>query len=55
MAEVDDVQRIAMLWRLFTTPVDRDHPDVTYDDLIATTNLHVAYEVEEQPNAISSR
>ena len=45
-----DIQSIAMLWRAFTTPVDRNLPDLTYGDLIATTNLHVAYEVEDQPN-----
>jgi hypothetical protein len=44
------VQSVALLWRLFTTPVDRDLPGVTYGDLVAATNLHVAYEVEEQPN-----
>jgi hypothetical protein len=43
-----NIQSIAMLWRLFTTPVDRDLPDLTYGDLIA--NLHVAFELHEQPN-----
>jgi hypothetical protein len=43
-------QTVALLWRLFTTPVDRDLPGVTYGDFVATKNLHVAYEVEEQPN-----
>jgi hypothetical protein len=53
MASTDhgrSIQTVALLWRLFTTPVNRDLPGVTYGDLIATTNLHVAYEVQEQPN-----
>ena len=53
MASTDhgsNIQTVALLWRLFTTPVDRDLPGVTYGDLIANTNLHVAYQVEEQPN-----
>jgi hypothetical protein len=46
-----DIQIIAMLWRLFTTPVDHDDPDgVTYGDLVAFTNFHVAFELHEQPN-----
>ena len=53
MASTDEglgIQTVALLWRLFTTPVDRDHRGVTYGDLVATTNLHVAYKVHEQPN-----
>lgn len=53
MASTDhgrNIQSIAMLWRLFTTSVDRDRPDLTYGDLIAHTNLHVAFELHEQPN-----
>jgi hypothetical protein len=53
MAETEhgrNIQSVALLWRLFTTPVDRDLPGLTYGDLIAATNLHVAYEVNEQPN-----
>jgi hypothetical protein len=42
-----NIQSIAMLWRVFTTRFD---DDFTYGDLIAHTNLHVAYEVHEQPN-----
>jgi hypothetical protein len=45
-----NIQSIAMLWRLFTTPVGGDLPDLTYGDLIAHTNLHVAFELHEQPN-----
>jgi hypothetical protein len=44
------IQTVALLWRLFTTPVNRDLPGVAYGDLIATENLNVAYEVEDQPN-----
>ena len=33
------IQTIALLWRLFTTPVDRNLLGVTYGDLIATKNL----------------
>jgi hypothetical protein len=50
MASADSIQTLAMLWRLFTTPVDRDLPGVTYGDLIATKNLHAAFELHEQPN-----
>jgi hypothetical protein len=45
-----NIQSIAMLWRLFTTPVDRSLPDFTYGDLIPHTNMHVAFEKHEQPN-----
>jgi hypothetical protein len=45
-----NIQTVALLWRLFTTPVDRDLLGVTYGDLLATKNLRVAYEVEEQPD-----
>jgi hypothetical protein len=45
-----NVQSIAMLWRLFTTPVDRDAPGLTYGDLVAVKNFHIAFELHEQPN-----
>lgn len=45
-----DVQSSAMLWRLFTTPVDHNIPDVTYGDLVAVKNFRVAFELHEQPN-----
>jgi hypothetical protein len=45
-----NVQSIAMLWRLFTTPVDSNDPSFTYGDLVAVKNFHVALEVHEQPN-----
>jgi hypothetical protein len=45
-----NIQSIAMLWRLFTTPVDRTDPDFTYGDLVALKNFHVAFELHEQPN-----
>jgi hypothetical protein len=48
--EARNIQTIAMLWRLFTTPVDHDDPNFTYGDLIAVRNFHVAFEVHEQPN-----
>jgi hypothetical protein len=47
MASTDhgrSIQTVALLWRLFTTPVDHDFPDVTHGDLIPHTNMHVAYE-----------
>src|SRR3954453_10320670 len=31
--EARNIQTIAMLWRLFTTPVDYDNPGFTYGDL----------------------
>lgn len=45
-----NVQSIGMLWRLFTTPLVRDAPGLTYGDLVALQNFHVAFEVHEQPN-----
>lgn len=45
-----NIQSIAMLWRLFTTPVDHDIPAITYGDLVAVKNFHIAFEVREQPN-----
>jgi hypothetical protein len=46
-----NVQSIAMLWRVFTTPLDRNDPGgVTYGDVITFKNLHVAFEKHEQPN-----
>ena len=38
-----------MLWRLFTTPVDRNVPSFTYGDLVAAKNFHIAFELHEQP------
>ena len=38
-----------MLWRLFTAPVDRD-VSLTYGDLIAVKNIHVGFELHEQPD-----
>jgi hypothetical protein len=48
--EPRNIQIIAMLWRLFTTPVDHDVPDLIYGDLVAIRNFHVAFELHEQPN-----
>ena len=48
--EARNIQSIAMLWRLFTTPVDHNVPDVTYGDLVAVKNFHIAFELHEQPN-----
>jgi hypothetical protein len=45
-----NIQTIAMLWRLFTTPVNHNDPGFTYGDLVAVKNFHVAFEVHEQPN-----
>jgi hypothetical protein len=45
-----NVQTIAMLWRLFTTPVVRDDSGLTYGDLVALQNFHVAFELHEQPD-----
>jgi hypothetical protein len=45
-----NAQRIAMLWRLFTTPVDRNVPGFTYGNLVAVKNFHIAFELHEQPN-----
>jgi hypothetical protein len=45
-----NIQTIAMLWRLFTTPVDHNDPGFTYGDLVAVKNFHVAFELHEQPN-----
>jgi hypothetical protein len=46
--EARNIQSIAMLWRLFTTPVDHNVPGFTYGDLVAAKNFHV--ELHEQPN-----
>jgi hypothetical protein len=43
-AQVQNVQRLAMLWRTFTTPVPGS-PGVTYGDLIGRSNLHAAFTV----------
>jgi hypothetical protein len=48
--EARNAQSIAMLWRLFTTPVDHNDPGFTYGDLVAVKNFHVAFELDEQPN-----
>jgi hypothetical protein len=45
-----NIQSVAMLWRLFTTPVDHDVPNFTFGDLVAVKNFHVAFELHEQPN-----
>lgn len=49
-SEGRNIQSIAMLWRLFTTPVDHNDPGLTYGDLVAVKNFHVAFELHEQPN-----
>jgi hypothetical protein len=41
-----NMQRLAMLWRIFTTRLG----DGSYGDLIARTNMHAAFELHEQPN-----
>jgi hypothetical protein len=43
---VSNIQTIAMLWRVFTTRLD----NATYGDLIAHTNMHAAFELDEQVN-----
>jgi hypothetical protein len=43
---VSNIQSIAMLWRIFTTPLDNG----TYGDLIAHTNMHATFELHEQIN-----
>lgn len=48
--EGSNVQSIAILWRLFTTPLVHDAPDFTYGDLVAVKNFHIAFELHEQPN-----
>jgi hypothetical protein len=53
MAQDDEgcnIQTIAMLWRLFTAPVDHDVPGLTFGDLIAVKNFHIAFEIHERPN-----
>src|SRR3954464_119097 len=49
-SEGRNIQSIAMLWRLFTTPVDHNDPGFTYGDLVAVKNFHIAFELHEQPN-----
>jgi hypothetical protein len=49
-SEASNIQSIAMLWRLFTTPVDHNVPGFTYGDLVAVKNFNVAFELHEQPN-----
>ncbi|MET4273318.1 MULTISPECIES: hypothetical protein [unclassified Bradyrhizobium] len=41
----NNIQTIAMLWRVFTTKVD----DGTYGDLIGHANFHCAFQLHEQP------
>ena len=41
----NNLQTIAMLWRVFTTKLD----DGTYGDLIGHANLRCAFELHEQP------
>ncbi len=41
-----NIQTLAMLWKIFTTPLD----DGTYGDLVAHTNMHATFELHEQPN-----
>ena len=41
-----NMQRIAVLWRIFTTQLD----DGTYGDLIAHANMHATFQLHEQPN-----
>jgi hypothetical protein len=43
---VSNMQRLAMLWRIFTTRLD----DGTYGDLITHANMHATFELHEQPN-----
>lgn len=45
-----NIQNMAMLWRLFTTPVNREVPEFTYGELIAIKNFHVEFELHEQPD-----
>ena len=45
-----NIQTIVMLWRLFTAPVDHNVPGLTFGDLVAVKNFHVAFEIHEQPN-----
>lgn len=47
--ETRNIQTIAMLWRLFTTPVDHNDARFTYGDLVAIKNFHIAFELHEQP------
>jgi hypothetical protein len=48
--EARGMQTVAMLWRLFTAPIDHHGPDFTFGDLVAFKNFHVAFELHEQPN-----
>lgn len=41
----NNMQTIAMLWRIFTTKLD----DGTYGDLIGFANMHCAFQLHEQP------
>jgi hypothetical protein len=50
-----NVQSLAMLWRVFTTPLDSGEKAygeslATYGDLIPFTNMHAAFELSEQIN-----
>jgi hypothetical protein len=51
--EASNVQSLAMLWRVFTTPLDGGDrtygdPIATYGDLIPFTNMHATFELHEQ-------
>jgi hypothetical protein len=50
-----NVQSVAILWRVFTTPLDGSDrsdgdPIATYGDLLPFTNMHATFELHEQPN-----
>ena len=50
-----NIQSIAILWRVFTTPLDGSDrtygdPIAIYGDLIPFTNMHAAFELSEQIN-----
>ncbi|MBR0712707.1 hypothetical protein [Bradyrhizobium liaoningense] len=42
-----NIQTMAMLWRVFTNPLD---DGCTYGDLVGHANMHAAFELHEQPN-----
>jgi hypothetical protein len=45
-----NIQRAAMLWRVFTTRIPGDSSAATYGDIIGITNLHAAFTVAERSN-----
>ena len=49
-ADAYNTQIVAMLWRLFTTPVDNEGSGLTYGDLISLKNFDIAFDLHEQPN-----